>query len=390
MAVLIFQKKPSSLFSPLIKNSGFYIHYPFCIKKCGYCDFFSFKASPDYQLNYINALTREIIQRSSSPYAQATTFDTLYFGGGTPSLMDVSTISELIHAAINHYFFDEAPEVTLEVNPETITTEALSGWKAAGINRLSIGIQSFFESEQKLIMRGCLSNQLLEKLKLASRYFANISIDLIYDLPGQTLSTLETSLTLIPSFITHLSAYMLTIQPNTALHRKLGPTPTSITDDAPSHFLDLSGLLSSLNFNHYEISSFSKPGFESRHNHHYWQLDDYWGFGASAVSTIHTHRLTNTRNMQNYLQGDYCDNEELLSPSDIEKEALMLSLRTKKGLALSSLSPRLNHQLANHLPGLQNELEGCLTYSDDHLSLTPKGWLYSNSVIGSLFEKCFT
>jgi oxygen-independent coproporphyrinogen-3 oxidase len=322
--------------------SGIYIHIPFCESKCGYCDFYSIT---DLYLEYrfLDSLEKEIAIRANE-YSNSGTFDTIYLGGGTPSILSTKQIVRILNLLYNNFTITSDAEITIEVNPGTVDQSKLAEIKEAGINRISIGVQSFNKNELQFLDRIHSVNQSLKTIQYAKDSgFENISIDLIYALPSQSIlnweKTLNKTIELNPE---HISAYNLTIEKGTPffdLKKKDMIKPlTELKEKEFFNFTDL--ILTSAGYNHYEISNFGKgEENKSRHNYKYWQHNYYLGFGPSAHSFWNNQRWSNYKSVEKYISSlnenkkpvEFC---EKLSTKDLEFEYIFLSLRTFSGLNL--------------------------------------------------------
>jgi oxygen-independent coproporphyrinogen III oxidase len=321
---------------------GIYIHVPFCKKACHYCNF-HFSTQLQLKSDLVAAICKEAVLRKT--FLQEAV-DTIYFGGGTPSLLSGSELEMLLNTLNEHYTIAPNAEITLEANPDDIDIDKLNDWRQAGINRLSIGIQSFFEEDLQWMNRAHNAQQAKHCIELAQTAgFYNLTIDLIYGTPGLTnerwKQNIETALTL---GIPHLSCYALTVEPNTALDvmvRK-GTKEEVDTDHQAIHFNILTATLQNVGFEHYEISNFAKPGFRSKHNSSYWQGKPYLGLGPSAHSFDgHVTRQWNISNNTLYIsslqQGIIPFESETLTTVQRINEYLMTGLRTIEGISLNFL-----------------------------------------------------
>jgi oxygen-independent coproporphyrinogen-3 oxidase len=383
--------------------SGIYIHIPFCKQACHYCNF-HFSTSLRYKNELITALLGEIsLTKDFFPEAvyNAGTVETIYFGGGTPSLCTKEEIDAIL-GQINKKF-DIAPgaEITLEANPDDITEEKLLQWKDSGITRLSIGIQSFFEEDLAWMNRAHNSTQAWNSLQLATKHFDNITIDLIYGTPGLTDEKWKQNVDRVLSLgIPHISCYALTVEPKTPLQKLI--RDHKLADVNPDHqseqFLLLMKWLADAGFEHYEISNFARPGFRSRHNSSYWKGKPYFGFGPSAHSFDGGSRWWNIANNTSYIrsieQGTIPFEKEVLTPVQQMNEMIMISLRTLEGLN----TERLIHQIKGIgedeiLKMKQTILEesaryiknGLMVREGDWLRLTYEGKLLADGIAADLF-----
>jgi len=372
--------------------AGIYIHIPFCKQACHYCNF-HFSTSPALQNDFTAALLKEIELRV--PYLAGEPVETIYFGGGTPSLLPGAAIQKILESVNAHYFVCENPEITLESNPDDMQPERLQLWKQAGINRLSIGIQSFFTEDLQWMNRVHDGQQAVQSVKEAKNAgFDNFSLDLIYGSPGLTDEkwgeNLHTAISLDPS---HLSCYALTVEPKTPLFKMIRQkkTPDVEPEKQASQFLTGIRTLETAGFEHYEISNFAKPGKRSRHNSAYWQSKKYLGLGSSAHSFDGNTRQWNISNNTLYIKslmaGQLCYESEKLEPKDRLNEYIMTSLRTVEGLDLQYVSENFGKDkglwLANH--------SGTYIGSDqmerrnEKLILTKNGKLFADGIAAALF-----
>jgi oxygen-independent coproporphyrinogen-3 oxidase len=373
--------------------AGIYIHIPFCKQACNYCNF-HFTTSLRGKNELVAALLSEINLRKD--YLQNESIETIYFGGGTPSLLSIEDCQFLIERI--HYDFNvpDVAEVTIEINPDDITDEKLSGWKKIGINRLSIGIQSFFEEDLKWMNRSHTAEQAIINLQLAKNYFDNISIDLIYGTPLLTNEKWKQNVDRAIAYgISHLSCYALTVEPKTPLYRMIREEKiVDINPDKQSEqFLLLMQWMEDVGYEHYEISNFAKPGFRSQHNSSYWQGRKYLGIGPSAHSFDGISRQWNVSNNNIYIgsinKGTIPFEKEILTPTQQLNEYVMTSLRTIEGLNLKHLNDDASYELR---AGSKKYIESGLIVEDqNHLKLTKEGKLLADGIASDLFftEKMF-
>jgi oxygen-independent coproporphyrinogen III oxidase len=351
----------------MIENtqSGLYIHVPFCRSRCSYCDFYSH--TDGSLINpWLEALEKEIgIYQTRFPG-----FDTLYLGGGSPSVLSEEALGRILEGAFSHFAIAPDPEVTLEANPQDLNPEKLKGLRALGINRISLGVQSFDDQELSFLKRGHTGRQALEVLRwIREADFPALSIDLIYGLPGQrreaVLANLEKALSFHPE---HLSCYQLTISKGTLLwglqaKGKIHPVGEGEEED---FFLATSTCLQDQGYIHYEISNFARnERYFSRHNQKYWQRRPYLGLGPSAHSFLGNRRWWNSRSLRRYRQclGENrspVEDEEILTEEQILLEQISLGLRTRAGVDCSLLgdSPKLKNILARLVDGQWVTLTG--------------------------------
>jgi oxygen-independent coproporphyrinogen-3 oxidase len=355
---------------------GLYIHIPFCQRKCGYCDFYSVESvSADA---FLPALIAEMEQTAPS-WGQC--FDTLYIGGGTPSLLNKADVSRLTTAIKNRFCFRPDAEWTIEVNPGSVTAAKLLHYLKLGINRLSIGAQSFLRSELQLLERVHTAEKIIKTVQMAkSAGFRNIGLDLIYGLPYQTADhweqTLHRAAGLEPA---HISAYALTWNRNTKLGQSIlsGKLAVPEDDHVADLFLMAHAFLESNGFHHYEISNYAKPGFECLHNQQYWKRCAYLGLGPSAHSFNGQRRWWNISDVEDYIDHIRQNKSpveawENLSKSDLVLEKTALGLRTDKGILIGKqISEEQAEQLCR---------EGLAERKRGRLILTPRGFLLADEI----------
>jgi oxygen-independent coproporphyrinogen-3 oxidase len=372
--------------------AGIYIHIPFCKQRCNYCNF-HFSTSLALQNDFSVALLKEIELRMT--YLNAETIETIYFGGGTPSLLPSSAIAAIMDSIYKNFTISENPEITLECNPDDLNPERLKSWNRAGINRLSIGIQSFFDEDLSWMNRAHDSKQALYSIEMArAAGFENFSIDLIYGLPGLTDDkwgrNLHTAISANPN---HISCYALTVEPKTALYKmiRMKETEDIKPEKQAAQFLTGIEMLEAAGFEHYEISSFAKPGKRSRHNSAYWQSKKYLGLGPAAHSFNGTSRQWNISNNALYiksLMGGQLNMEfEILQTRDLLNEYIMTSLRTIEGMDLQYVSSHFGKEKSNKLA--ENAARYVHTNKMEQIQekmvLTREGKLFADGIAASLF-----
>jgi oxygen-independent coproporphyrinogen III oxidase len=372
--------------------AGIYIHIPFCKQACHYCDF-HFSTNLALQNDFTAALLKEIELRVS--YLEGEPVETIYFGGGTPSYLPPAVILKLLESIRSHFPVVAGAEITLEANPDDMRPENLVAWKTSGINRLSIGIQSFFMEDLHWMNRAHTADQAVQAVENAKQTgFDNFSIDLIYGSPGLTdekwQTNLETAIALHPA---HISCYALTVEPKTALFKMIREkrSPDIVPETQSSQFFAGIRALEEAGYEHYEISSFAKPGKRSRHNSSYWDSKKYLGLGPSAHSFNGSSRQWNLANNALYVQG-ITNNQihftrESLEPRDRLNEYIMTSLRTREGLNLEYVSELFGAEKKWAL-GQQAEkyirLEQ-MVRSGDRLALTREGKIFADGIAADLF-----
>ncbi len=367
--------------------AGIYIHIPFCNSKCIYCNFYSI-ATLKHKGKFLKALEKEMELRHE--YLVTREISTLYFGGGTPSLLSGSELESLIHKLEQYYHFDRLEEITLEANPEQLTPEYLGQIKKIGINRLSIGIQSFDDRILRWLKRGHSAVMAKKTIQNAiSSGFSNISIDLIYGISGRTSAEWEKELTTAFSYpIQHLSAYALTVEENTLLERKIKKNQIPPVEDqkAIEDFTILRQISQAEGFGQYEISNFSRPEYESRHNSSYWQDIPYLGLGPSAHSYNGNSRQWNVSNLNAYIEGMLNRSPdievEILTPSMKFNEYIMVGLRTCKGINLDFIRQVFGDNMADHTSRIfTGHIEkSCYSFSNNSFILTDQGKLWIDRI----------
>ena len=375
--------------------SGIYIHIPFCKQACHYCDF-HFSTSMKKKDEMVLALAKELqLRKDEFQYdAEFPCIETIYFGGGTPSVLTVKEIQLLIDTVRQNYPVSQNPEITLEANPDDLSEENLSAFAAIGINRLSIGIQSFFEEDLKLMHRAHDSVQAKKCLEFATRYFDNISLDLIYGIPGMTNERWQQNIETALSFgIPHISSYALTVEPKTALNKLIQTGKVAAPKDevAQEHFLILVETLESKGFLHYELSNFGKENYFSRNNSAYWLGKKYLGIGPSAHSYDGVSRSWNVANNALYLKaiqkGELPREVELLSQEDRYNEYIMTGLRTIWGVSLVRIEQEFGPDYLNYLKQQSQKFisDGLLIITDEILKPTLKGKFLTDGIASDLF-----
>ena len=383
--------------------AGIYIHIPFCKKACHYCNF-HFSTSLRQKCDFLNALHTEIglvagisalPAIASPPYLGNQTVETIYFGGGTPSLLNQEELTLILEKLGSSFTVSPDAEITLEANPDDICAEKLREWKKAGINRLSIGVQSFYDSELQWMNRAHNADQSILALEAARQEgFNNITIDLIYGTPGLTDGQWqETVKKAIDLGIPHLSCYALTVEPSTALHHMIARHQSARVDPEKqaAQFTQLMGLLEKAGYDHYEISNFARPGMRSRHNSGYWQGKHYAGLGPSAHSFNGVSRQWNIANNALYISS--LQNNEL--PAETEtltrtqqlNEYIMTALRTSEGLDLLHVDTAFGPAAVKHIDAISHKYRrsGKIQARQAILQLTGEGKLFADGIAADLF-----
>ena len=376
--------------------SGIYIHIPFCKQACHYCDF-HFSTQLGKKEAMVNAIAKELELRKSEVDDEV---ETIYFGGGTPSLLTLEEMERLIQAVYENYKVIDRPEITLEANPDDLVSSRAESrdlfleYKNAGINRLSIGIQSFFEEDLKLMNRAHNAGEAAQCIQVATQYFNNITIDLIYGIPGMGDERWKSNIQKALDFgLPHISSYALTVEPRTALKKFIekGIVPDVDDEQAQEQFHILVDMLEAHGFVNYEISNFGKPGFFSQNNTAYWLGKTYLGVGPSAHSFDGKHRSWNIRNNPTYIkkikEGELPLEIETLSKTDRYNEYVMTGLRTIWGVDLDRIASEFG---ANYLKYISQQAakfleQGFLFIADGKLLTTKKGKFMVDGIASDLF-----
>ncbi|MDY0088936.1 MAG: radical SAM family heme chaperone HemW [Flavobacteriaceae bacterium] len=370
--------------------SSIYIHIPFCKQTCHYCDF-HFSTSLKKKDEMIQALAKEIAMRKNECDDEV---ETIYFGGGTPSVLPIADLNFLIDEVYKHYKVVQNPEFTLESNPDDLDNATIRQLANSAINRLSIGIQSFFEDDLKMMNRAHNANQAKECLEEATKHFDNITIDLIYGIPGMTnekwMQNIETAL---GYNIPHISAYALTVEPKTALKKLIekGVIDNPKDETAENHFFILTEKLKEKGFIHYELSNFGKEGYFSKNNTSYWSGKKYIGIGPSAHSYNGTHRSWNIANNAIYikeiLSGNFPNEIEKLTTSDRYNEYVMTGLRTIWGISLEKIREDFGDKYYEYLMKSSEKLikNQLIELKDQKITVTQKGKFLSDGIASELF-----
>lgn len=371
-------------------NNALYIHIPFCIKKCMYCDFLSIPFDEELSAHYIKALEREFYLRKD----QSDELKTIYIGGGTPTTLSPELLRRLFKGIGVAFAISKNAEVSIEANPGTIDKEKIMLLKDCGVNRFSLGVQSFNDRELSLLERIHNASEAIKAFAvLRESGVKNLSIDLIYGIPGQTVQVWKDNLSkAIELGPEHISAYELTPEKGTPLHtaiteNKLAKPDEDIILDMYYHTIDA---LRSAGYKHYEISNFARKGFESRHNMNYWNRGGYIGLGAGAHSFIGNRRCSNTCDIQKYISsldaGSLAVEEDvMITDKEALKEAIFLGLRKTEGLNAVKVEEDFSADLT--LAATELITNGLIVSDGGMLRLTAKGMLVSNAVIVRMFEE---
>ncbi|MGN0525883.1 MAG: radical SAM family heme chaperone HemW [Acutalibacteraceae bacterium] len=364
--------------------TGIYIHIPFCNSKCPYCDFYSYRTSEREKAEYVNRLTQEIntLQSVKKFVKGDITADTIYLGGGTPSALSGEQLFNIIECAKKKFNTPDDAEITVECNPSSDIEKSAPYLKKAGVNRISLGMQSSIDKERKILGRTSGKERVIEVINILKKLgITNISLDVMLGVPHQTKESLDETLRFcISSGATHISAYMLKLEENTFFYKNQDKYVFPSEEEVCDMYIQCCETLADAGFNHYEISNFALPDFESRHNTKYWELENYIGIGPSAHSYYCGKRFY------------YPDSTEAFisrAPAVFDgngggyDEYIMLRLRLKKGLNINELESiyggTASKKIKNKAPFLNEQ--GLVNFDNESLSLTEKGFLLSNTII---------
>ncbi|MBQ8514558.1 MAG: radical SAM family heme chaperone HemW [Ruminococcus sp.] len=355
------------------KTLGIYIHVPFCMRKCPYCDFYSCENSLHKRDAYVQAVCRNL-----ELYGDGRDVDTIYFGGGTPSLLSPEHIEKIL-GTVSKAFTQRAPEITMEVNPATVTRETLAAYWRAGVNRLSIGVQDLLEDALKALGRLHTAQQALDTVYAAREAgFENISCDLMIGTKGQTPERLDETLKGLAALpITHVSAYLLKIEEGTPYAGQNMQAEIPTEDAAADLYLQMVSFLETCGFMQYEVSNFARMGFESRHNIRYWKCRPYLGIGPAAHSCLDT-RFYVPADLDTFIK-------EVHQPTCLEdaspctpEEKIMLGLRLAEGIPLCWLDTRQRKRVERFCKG------GLMRTEGERIRFTPEGFLVSNAILAEI------
>ena len=381
-----------------------YVHIPFCVKKCDYCDFLSGPANNDIKEKYVEALIKEI--KASKEYSsKEDKVTSIFIGGGTPSILESEQLTRIFTALYNSFIIDENAEITVEMNPGTVTEDKFKALKVAGVNRLSIGLQSANDSELKILGRIHTYKDFEEAYKMAKEAgFENINVDLISAVPGQSVDSWAYTLRKVASLHPqHISAYSLIIEEGTPFYDKYGEDGCNgcgnnileLPDEKSERLMyeDTKKILLEYGYHRYEISNYAKKGFECEHNKGYWKCEDYLGLGLGSSSLIKGKRFHNTCDMDTYLQNSknpekIREDETYLTIEEKIEEFMFLGLRMTKGISKSDFKKRFNINIEEvYKEELRNLIEeGLINEEKDMLYLTDRGTDISNQVFVEFME----
>lgn len=371
--------------------AGIYIHIPFCKTRCAYCDFYS-TTHEEWKRQYVDAVCKELVQRKD--YLKGETVDTIYMGGGTPSQLSIAQLNALFATIEAHFPLSKHPEITIEVNPDDVSDSYAEGLKQTPVNRISMGIQTFDDVTLRILNRRHTEQiARMATMRLREKGFQNISIDLMYGLPGETIEQWGNDLQqAIALNVEHISAYHITYEEGTPLYRRLQAGEVSEVSEEHSLmcFNTLIDTLQQAGFQHYEISNFCKPGKHSRHNSSYWQGIPYLGCGAAAHSFDGASRQWNVADIKTYIKGiekdEPCYEIEALDNATRYNEYIMTGLRTSHGISLDEVAARYGQPLADTCqksatPHLES---GKLITEENRIKLSREGIFVSDAIICDL------
>lgn len=374
--------------------AGIYLHIPFCKQACTYCDF-HFSTNRKNEDDLVEAMVKEIEIRAKDWDEEL--FETIYFGGGSPSILSISNLEKLLTATRRLLRVSEQAEVTLEANPDDMSSQNLIGWKKLGINRLSVGLQSFQDHRLQWMNRAHNAEEALECVQRAQGLgFDNISIDLIYALPDSSLDEWKNELAIAARMnVQHFSAYILTVEEKTALHHqvKKGMLQPAKDEKVEEQYRYLCSWAKEMGFEHYEISNFAKKNYRSKHNGNYWNWVNYLGIGPAAHSFQNSVRSWNIAHNINYIKSLQKDElparSEVLSKADEFNESIMLGLRKKEGINTTALhqkyGPHLGEGMTLNLDDLTSWHREMLEVELGNWKMKESAWLLCDEISAALF-----
>lgn len=368
---------------------GLYFHIPFCLSKCRYCDFCSFpRADAATVRAYADELCRRLIDKAA--LCRDHLVDTVYLGGGTPTLLPIESMTSILQTLRERYALSRDCEITCECNPATVTPDYLTALCSLGINRLSIGLQSIHDDELKMLGRAHSYGDFLTTYRDAREAgFENISVDLMYGLPDQTIERFSDSLNALCELSPeHVSAYGLKIEEGTPFYRIRNTLRLPDEDTEYAMYELLGTCLSSNGYHKYEISNFAKDGRESRHNLRYWRGEEYLGFGPAAHSDFGGVRFGNARDLDGFLAGrDILSESTSPTPHERDEEYVMLRLRLADGISLSDFALRMGMTLHERYPTVRRMITaGYMAERDGRVFFTDRGFFVSNAILSELLD----
>lgn len=369
------------------KSLGIYIHIPFCIKKCGYCDFCSFPVGNGENMH---RYTDELCRRIAASRADGYSVDTVYFGGGTPSLLPVGCVEKILRTIYDTFCVEHGTEITLECNPATADAEYFRDIRSLGINRLSMGLQSALDRELSLLGRIHGSADFVRCLEDARRAgFDNVSADLMYGIPEQTNESLSLSIDFLASLLPeHISVYGLSIEEGTDFYRRRSALDIADGDGQADMYLLCSERLSAAGYEKYEISNFAREGRVSRHNLRYWRGEEYLGFGVAAHSYFCGERFGNSRDIGAFLEGkDIVTERQTVDGDERRREYVMLRMRLTEGIEVAEYARVFGRDFHSDFPCVADYIgQGFMRVESNAIAFTDRGFLVSNAILSDMLD----
>ena len=377
-----------------MKNLGLYIHIPFCVKKCDYCDFYSLCHDYELEVEYINALCSHI--KTEAHLYKDYNFDTIFIGGGTPSVLNLESFEKLVNCIKKHLKLTQGGEFTIEANPGTLSREKLECYRKNGINRLSIGLQSTSNKELAVLGRIHTFDEFGESYYLARECgFDNISVDIMYGLPNQALDDFKKTLDHVCEFNPeHISAYCLKIEENTPFGKRQDSLSLPSDEEEYEMYMTLCSILNKKGWSQYEISNFSKENRRSNHNLKYWQSEEYIGFGPSAHSFFNGKRYFYSKDIKQYIKqannGNVVrisEDEEGKTHIDKMDEYVLLKLRLSDGISPAEFEQRFGKSFLSEYPNIEKYIKSDhVSIKNGFYSFTPKGFFVSNYILTDILH----
>lgn len=373
---------------------GLYIHIPFCRKRCSYCDFY-LTTNLNLTEQFVESICKEI--KIYSHIYKNNIIDTIFFGGGTPTALTTEELSNILYQIFDSFNVSKTPEITIECNPEDVIEDKnkFVNISKMGINRISLGIQSFIDTELKYLTRNHNSTEAEESIKMSNYLFNNVSVDIIYALPNQSLLDIEYNLSKISKLkINHVSAYTLILEQGTLMYKKMKSTNKieKVEEKAEQLYDKLSDKLTDMGFKHYEVSNYAMPDYESRHNLKYWNFDNYLGLGPSAHSFIENRRFSNVRNLKYYNESLYegklpIDEDSLLNKSQLRND-YFISVFRSKGVDYKKYKKLFDEDFRMKYSTVVDEILnlGFAKISDTRFYLTQKGFAVADEITLKFIE----
>ncbi len=360
-------------------KKGVYVHIPFCASKCPYCDFYSSVSGEEEKDKYLSALLKEI------SFYENISADTIYLGGGTPSVFGKERLSVLIEKLKEQFNFTDG-EITVEINPSSCTEDLAKALFEAGVRRVSMGLQSFVEDERKILGRNSSAEKVKEAVEICKRAkINNISLDIMLGVPNQTQKSLEKTLEFVTGAgVNHISAYILKIEENTPFYKMKNTLSLPDEDSVCDFYEFVCDYLEEKGFIQYEISNFAKPQFESRHNLKYWRCEEYLGLGTSAHSFLNGKRFYHERDFDGYIKNPVAVTQD--GDGGSVEEYVMLKLRLSEGLSNSEMKKRFSCPIPSEITEKAEKFikAKLMSFDGETLKFTQKGFLLSNSILAEI------